>query len=59
MDAFIFDYISYYHMKTIMLSKIFLGFVWTSKLKLFKPPKKFSRNASPLYKIPLNMQEIY
>jgi len=30
---FIFDYISHHQMNSIMLSKIFLNFVWTSKLK--------------------------
>jgi len=37
-------------MNSIMLSKIF-KFVWTSKLKLSKTSKKYSENATALYKI--------
>jgi len=52
--TFIFDYISYYHMNSIMLSKIFLNFLRTSKLKLSRTLKKYSKNTSTLYKIFLN-----
>jgi len=50
--TFIFDYISHYHMNSIMFSKIFPNFVWILKPKLFKTSKKYSRNTSVLNKIP-------
>jgi len=52
--TFIFDYISHHHMNSIMLSNIFLGFMWTSKLKLSRRSKKYSKNTTKLYEISLN-----
>jgi len=52
--TFIIGYISHYHVSSIMFYEIFLNFVWTSKLKLSKASKKYSRNTFASYKIPLN-----
>jgi len=52
--TFTFDYILYYHMNNVMLSKIFLNFMWTSKLKLSRTLKKSFGNTSTLFEIVLN-----